>query len=161
MRLIDADALMMHLADIKLTESPDERDNSYYKRDRQLAVMVGIEYAEDAVKEAPTIGGWVSVKDRMPETGKHVLASCEIRLIYGGKKRYVCEAFYAAKHSLPEGKYPEDDECFDYDEEEDAYYLKEGWYECIHNWDEYSSVVIEDFVTHWMSLPEPPKEDDA
>lgn len=54
--------------------------------------------------------------------------------------------------------------CFDdeisceYDEETDEYYLKEGWYEVIRNWDEYGSAVIGDFVTHWMPLPEPPKE---
>lgn len=46
-RLIDADALMMHLAGIKIAYSPDERE-------RTLAVCVGIEKAMDAVKEAPT-----------------------------------------------------------------------------------------------------------
>ena len=49
MRLIDADALMMHLADIKLAYSPDERERAL-----ALAVCVGIGKAMDAVKEAPT-----------------------------------------------------------------------------------------------------------
>lgn len=53
----------------------------------------------------------------------------------------------------------DDDIAYDYNEEEDEYYLKEGWYECINNWDEYSSIVIGDFVTHWQNLPEPPKEE--
>lgn len=103
---------------------------------------------------------WISVKDRMPESGKHVLATCEIRSLYGYKKQYVCEAYYAEDHSVSEGKYPEDTDCYDYSEEDDEYYLKEGWYEVIHNWDEYWSVVIGDFVTHWMPLPEPPKEEE-
>lgn len=96
---------------------------------------------------------WISVKDGMPESGKTVLATCEIRSLYGYKKQYVCEAYYAESHSISEGKYPEDTDCYDYSEEDDEYYLKEGWYEVIHNWDEYGSVVIGDFVTRWMPLP--------
>ena len=115
--------------------------------------------AKELIDEQPTVGGWISVKDRKPTNGKHVLVTCEIRLLNGSKKRYVCEAFYAEQYSLPEGKYPEDTDCYDYCEESDEYYLKEGWYEVIHNWDDYSSIVIYDFVTHWMLLPEPAKED--
>ena len=101
---------------------------------------------------------WISVKDRPPESGKHVFAACEIRSLYGYKKQYVCEAFYAKEHSISAGRYPEDDDCYDYSEEDDEYYLKEGWYEVIHNWDEFGGVLIGDFVTHWMPLPEPPME---
>ena len=101
---------------------------------------------------------WISVNDKLPESGKHVLVSCEVRRLDGFKKRYLCIAFYAEPHKISE-HYPEEDYCYDYDEEQDEYYLKEGWYEVIQNWDEYSSVVIEDFVTHWQALPEPPKEE--
>ena len=149
-RLIDADALIKWINDQRCADCPDKQDERCAACQWDDAIM--------SIETAPTVSGWISVKDRLPDNGKHVLAACEIRLIYGGKKTYVCEAFYAAQHTLPEGKYPEDDECFDYDEEEDEYYLKEGWYEAIHNWDEYSSVVIEDFVTHWMPLPEPPEK---
>lgn len=114
--------------------------------------------AKELIDAQPTVGGWVSVKDRMPESGKHVLITCEIRSLYGYKKQYVCEAYHAEEHSISEGKYPEDTDCYDYSEEDDEYYLKEGWYEVIHNWDEYGSVVIGDFVTHWMPLPELPEE---
>lgn len=100
--------------------------------------------------------GWISVKDRLPESGQHVLATCWMHSLYGYKKQYVCEAYYAKELSISEGRFPEDTDCYDYSEEDDEYYLKEGWYEVIHNWDEYGSVVIGDFVTHWMPLPEPP-----
>lgn len=142
MRLIDADAF-----------------------EREVMMMTDEALCEDCcynvlakLDDASTVGGWVSVKDRLPESGKHVLITCEIRSLYGYKKQYVCEAFYAAEHSISEGKYPDDTDCYDYSEEDDEYYLKEGWYEVIHNWDDYSSVVIYDFVTHWMALPEPAQE---
>ena len=96
---------------------------------------------------------WISTKWYLPDSGQYVLACCEVRSTYSSRRNYQCIAFYAAKHSIPEGKYPEDDCCYDYDEEEDEYYLKEGWYEVIHNWGDYSSIVIEDFVTAWMPLP--------
>ena len=140
MRLIDGDALLR-----ELTAKP-------------MVSGAAKAAAMDLVRAAPTIGGWISVKDRLPESGKHVLTTCEIKSLYGYKNRYVCEAFYAEEYSIPEGKYPEDTDCYDYNEEDDEYYLKEGWYEVIHNWGEYSSVVIDDYVTNWMPMPGLPEE---
>lgn len=99
------------------------------------------------IDEMPAVNTWISVDDRLPESGKHVLVVCEVRLFSGWKQHYVCEAFYAPTHTISVGYYPDDSECYEYDEEDDNYYLLEGWYECIHNWDEYSSVVIGDFVS--------------
>lgn len=37
--------------------------------------------------------------------------------------------------------------------------LEGGWYECIDNWDDYCQVAIhEGEPTHWMPLPQPPKD---
>lgn len=99
--------------------------------------------------------GWISVKDRLPESGKHVLICCEIR---PSKKKYVCDGYYASKHNIATHDV-DDDIAYEYDEEADEYFLHEGWYEVIRNWDEYSSIVIADFVTYWMPLPKPPKEE--
>ena len=157
--LIDKGKLLRCLQDHWLATSPNDNDSEEVKNER-AAMCRGIDDVIGIVYRFPETGGWISVKDRLPESGKHVLVTCEIRSMYGYKKQYVCEAFHAEKHSLPEGKYPEDTDCYDYSEEDDEYYLKEGWYEVIHNWDDYGSVVIGDFVTHWMPLPEPPKEGD-
>jgi len=95
---------------------------------------------------------WVSVEDRLPESGKHVLLCCEVR---PSGKRYVCDGYYAGSKSITCGC--SDDLDCEYDEETDEHYLPEGYYEVIKNWDDYSSIVIYDFVTHWKPLPEPPK----
>ena len=100
---------------------------------------------------------WISVKDRLPESGKIVLLLCEKR--YSGGKvcgHYVCDGYYAKRYTENVYHCGEDIAC-EYNEEDDEYYLEEGWYEVIKNWDEYNSIVISDFVTHWMPLPEPPK----
>ena len=99
---------------------------------------------------------WISVKDRMPENGVHVLLCCEMRR-YDGEidGKYVCVGYYAEANKIVAYGASSDYAC-DYSEEDDEFYLCEGWYEVIKNWDDYNSVSIEDFVTHWMPLPELP-----
>ena len=100
-----------------------------------------------------TVQEWISVKDRLPENGVHVLLCCEIHR-YGGEiaGKYVCDGYYAEANKIIAGGFPDEFDC-EYSEEDDEYYLCEGWYEVIKNWDDYNSVAVEDFVTHWMPLP--------
>jgi hypothetical protein len=91
---------------------------------------------------------WVSVSERLPESEKSVLLLCEVRPM--GRK-YVCIGYYAAPKSVESNC--DDIEMLEYDEDTDAYYLQEGYYEEIRNWDEYSSIAISDFVIGWKHLP--------
>ena len=95
---------------------------------------------------------WTSIKDAMPKSGVTVLACYKNSL---GNLRRIRAAWTAAKTVESNS----DDEFFEYDEATDCYYAPEGWYECIDNWDEYSSVMVsEGEVTHWMPLPLAPDD---
>jgi hypothetical protein len=99
---------------------------------------------------------WISVDERLPESGVLCLLCCDVKRYDGTHRQYVCDGFHAER--FKEECYSADDECVtEYNEETDGYYLHEGWYEEINNWDEYSSIAIDDTVTHWMPLPEAPK----
>ena len=113
--------------------------------------------AEYLIANGVTVQEWISVKDRLPENGVHVLLCCEMHR-YGGEiaGKYICDGYYAEANKIIAGGFPDDCDC-EYSEEDDEYYLCEGWYEVIKNWDDYNSVTVEDFVTHWMPLPQPPK----
>ena len=99
---------------------------------------------------------WISVDERLPENGVHCLLCCDVKHIGGKHRQYVCTGFHAEKYKNL--AYGVDDDCVtDYNEEDDEYYISEGWYEVINNWDDYGYIAIDDTVTHWMPLPEAPK----
>ena len=145
MRLIDADALVNELH--KEWENCEIGNATWT-------------WIREVVRDQPSVPAaprWVRCEDEMPKSGTHVLACCEVRGIGGYRSRYVCDAFHTDAKSIP-CQYSDDIDS-EYDDETDEYYFPEGWWEVIKNWDDYSCVAISDFVTHWMPLPEPPKED--
>jgi len=94
---------------------------------------------------------WVTVSERLPESGRTVLATYQNPF---GKVRRIRAEYIAAKAREASADYDSDVE---YDEETDASYWPAGWYECVDNWDEYSHIaVVEGEVTHWMPLPSAP-----
>ena len=152
MRLIDADALKELLIDtlesIKKNPKMDGQEAHIIAACHMLTEMI-----DDASTVSTARNGWISVKDRLPESGVHVLLCCEMQR-HGGEiaGKYVCDGYYAEANKIIAGGFPDECDC-EYSEEDDEYYLREGWYEVIKNWDDYNSVTVGDFVTHWMPLP--------
>jgi hypothetical protein len=96
---------------------------------------------------------WMPVAEALPKTGVKVLACYRNRL---GNLRRIRAMWTAAKTEEADS---DAEACYEYDEAADTYYVTEGWYECIDNWDNFSSVAVtEGEVTHWMPLPQPPIE---
>jgi hypothetical protein len=93
-----------------------------------------------------TWSGW-NTAETLPDSGIAVLAVVND----GISKPFVIRAMYAARHTL-EPSHDYEDDC-DYDEEEETYYCKEGWYE--NNCYEYTHYGVDGEVTHWMPIPSP------
>lgn len=115
------------------------------------------EHAELAAHAAETAPGWISAEDRLPDSGRAVLAYYLNRQGMGRRIR----AEYVTRWTVEAEMFDDPDtECVEYSEQADAYYVTEGWYELIDNWGEYSSVsVTEGIITHWMPLPAAPASD--
>jgi len=100
---------------------------------------------------------WVPVEDRLPASGRTVLAFYANSV---GRVRRI-RAQYAERWTIEvdAATADPDTECVEYNESADAFYLLEGWYECIDNWDAFVRIAVtEGQVSHWMPLPAAPVE---
>ena len=100
---------------------------------------------------------WISVKDRLPKPEEEVIVLCATQTGY----KHITTALYEnGAVNADESDWNWTDVNFDYDEKSGIYYVPEGWWEYKHyNPDDVYNNPIDDAVTHWMSLPEPPKEE--
>ena len=121
MRLIDADALIEKMKDCGFSTAQELMANAFC-----FAAL-------KSESLAPTIGGWISVKDRLPEEGVRVLA---VKKLKDGRRDL------ALATCIPEYKH------HDYVTGED---VVEPYWVCGGN----------NNITHWMPLPEMPEEGEA
>ena len=91
---------------------------------------------------------WIPCSEKMPS--ETVIATVETKTF---KHRYVCEAVWIPRWTR-KVLFDEWEDCSEYKEDDDEYYALEGWYERVHNWDEYAYVAIDDNVIAWTPLPE-------
>ena len=104
---------------------------------------------------------WISVDEKLPEPETRVLVCAETRC--GDKTyRHITAGMYEDGNIWREDSswnFNDFDNLDTYDEEQDDYKIPKGWWEyTIYNSDE-GNYPIDDFVTHWMPLPQPPKEE--
>lgn len=123
-----------------------------------------IAIADHLIANGVTVQQWIPVTERLPENEAAVLILAERRM-YGIPEldrqtvRIVATAFHTdGKMNTEDSSYTWDLDGTnaEYDEKADAYIVPEGWWERVLYSEEFSAV--DDFVTHWMPLPEPPKE---
>lgn len=99
---------------------------------------------------------WISVKDRLPKPEAEVLAVC-VRNGY----RFICPVIYENGTTLTQDSiwnWYELDNYGTYSEENDDYFVPEGWWENRRfTPDDVYNNPVDCAVTHWMPLPEPPK----
>lgn len=101
--------------------------------------------------------GWISVKDKLPEPETEVLAVC-VRNGY----RFICPVIYEDGTKLTQNSiwnWYELDNYGTYSEENDDYFVPEGWWENRQfTPDDVYNNPVDCAVTHWMPLPDPPKD---
>lgn len=110
-------------------------------------------YSIPAADVAPV--GWISVKDKLPEPETEVLAVC-VRNGY----RFICPVIFEDGTMLTQNSmwnWYELENYGTYSEENDDYFVPEGWWENRQfTPDDIYNNPVDCTVTHWMPLPEPP-----
>lgn len=100
---------------------------------------------------------WISVKDGPPKNEQEVFIYCN----RGGFK-FVCPAIYEDGTMLTQNSrwnWNDLEEYGTYSEENDDYFVPKGWWENRQfTPDDVYNCPVDCEVTHWMPLPEPPKE---
>lgn len=110
----------------------------------------------EAQEKQKPFGEWISVKNRLPEPETEVF----IRALRNGYEVLTTAMYEDGTISTDDSEWNWYDLDFDYDEERDIYLVPAGWWEYRHyNPDDVYNNVVDDEVTHWMPLPEPPKEE--
>lgn len=103
---------------------------------------------------------WISVEERLPEAEEVVLVTMQYD-DFGAPplwRPFVSVAAHVGYHERTTEDWREYEGETEYDEENDCFWIKPCWYEVNvvddnPNWELTCCI-----VTHWMPLPEPPKE---
>jgi hypothetical protein len=98
------------------------------------------------------MNNWIKVKDELPPTRQKVIAY--YKNSDGEHKRI--RAYYIPRFEVEASALEIEYEASEFCDERDEYFVKEGWYES--NEHEEINWTVDEEVTHWQHLPEPPEE---
>lgn len=121
--------------------------------------MTPEDIADYLVENGVTFHEWIPVSERLPDSNRTVLVSA---LTKHFKHRHTLMATHVGHHEFTTEdielrEYEGDTE---YDEENDCFWIPECWYEVNAIEDNGNWIIDSEYdVTHWMPLPNPPKED--
>lgn len=123
MRLIDADALLESLGEgpMSWTDTPEE-----------IQALDDWREFVSAINDAPTVGEWISVEDRLPDDGEKLSIEAKWVLVWLGVEPFQTYFPLPAKYN----------------------WFSKTW-TVVGLSDDMNKRVK---ITHWMPLPEPPKE---
>lgn len=123
--------------------------------DGQDYIDVDLEMFDVASTTDVASESWISVKDKLPEPETEVLAVC-VRNGY----RFICPVIFEDGTMLTQNSiwnWYELENYGTYSEENDDYFIPEGWWENRQfTPDDIYNNPVDCTVTHWMPLPEPP-----
>ena len=121
----------------------------------QLARYEDTGLTPEEIMDGKLLAGWISVEERLPKPETPVFI-CATRKFSNGRKTQIRSlAMYEdGKITTTNSDFGWENANFEYDDPYN-YFVPEGWWEYTV-YSEYFSAV-DDFVTHWMPMPEPPK----
>lgn len=112
----------------------------------------------EEIMEGKLLTGWIPVSERLPEPETPIFICATSKLSNGKEIQIRSLAMYEdGKITTDNSAFVWNDEDFEYDEKTDSSIVPEGWWEYPAYSESFSAV--DDFVTHWMPMPEPPKGD--
>lgn len=95
---------------------------------------------------------WIKCTEKMPESQQRVLAFYTNEY---GKNRIELACYIPSRTVKSEDYLSEDASgCEEYDEENDCYWVIEGWFE--DSWEADTNWHLNQDITHWMPLPKAP-----
>ena len=130
-------------------------------RQEAIDALDCINGVEEVLRSLPSVQSeqkWIPVSERLPDNRVDVLICYREWQQYA--KRYVytiVNGWYARKYSVKENVFSEWEADCDYKEDEDEFYIQEGWYEFTTqgNGDFMNWYIGGAEVVAWMPLPKP------